>query len=327
MDLTDIINLQKERMAVYGETHSDIVDNTVLRDFEDNPAYRKMTFNSEPIGVHIVESKVSTSDNTKFKYIIPKPPIKLGIGDIIKDWEDVYWLCLVNDDFHYNKVLARPCNNVLTWQDKDTLEIHELPCILTDKTSVYSDGLEKGPKLMLANDQVMTVVPSGDAVNKIMDGVRIMFDHDKRLIYETTKIDILTEKGLTKITMKHDTYKPEYDNPELNIADYVKPDNNDSNDKPTDPSVKECTIHGKDRVNMLENPVYKVVDSDGNLVADIDFSFELSNSLAIIKSQDGNTCELGINQKFRYGDVVLTAKTDGVDSIHTMSKQIRVVSI
>ena len=148
--------------------------------------------------------------------------VDLKKGSIVKILEDddnylVITKVKHNDLVKYTKLYY--CNQTLTWQD-DSNVIHTTPCILSDKTSVYSDGLSKTEFISLGTDQTSIVVQANEHTLKIPLNKRFIFKHDKNNIYEVNRRDNLTLDGLISFVVKKSLYSPLYDNLELNIANY-----------------------------------------------------------------------------------------------------------
>lgn len=105
------------------------------------------------------------------------------------------------------------------------------------------------------DDKILITVPDNEITRQIELKKRFIFDHDKLNVYEVTKIDTLTQKGLINITMKQDEYNPSKDRLDLNIADYREVDNN----KPEEPLVEDgyvIVIEGVDTMVFMSTETF-----------------------------------------------------------------------
>jgi len=216
------------------------------------------------------------------------------------------------------------CNHILTYQDPDTSKIHKIPCYAGDKTSVYSTGIGVDDYFTMAIDQIMILVQDNEITRKIPKNHRIIFRHNTNEIFEITRIDGLTQEGVISFRAKHSIYDANTDNLEFNIVNYVEPpeepeppdngDNGDNGDLPEPPEEPEplpnitIGIEGKDKIDMTQNGIYtaKVYEDGEPVYKSVIFTVN-DTSLANIKSQGGNQCELVANMNFNIGNVILRA--------------------
>lgn len=302
MSLEDILSLQRKRMGLHGGYSTDDELNMSMFDsFEDNPAYQIITHNNKKVGVHFIKKQTRFGEIEL--YIIPKPDYKIGVGDYITDRYENVWICTQYEDYPIIKNSITPCNHMLTFQRNE--RIYKLPCVLMDKTSVYSSGIDNGKILAIANDQIMVLVPDNDITKMISTDERFIFMNDKNAIYKSTKTDRLLNMGVLQIKMKHDTYNPNTDNLELNIANYKKSEN-PTPETPSEPI--SINIKGESSINIFTSPQDYTIEiyQDGEIV-NKKVEFVLSNNLATIISQDGYACSIKMNSNYNYGKVILKA--------------------
>ncbi len=255
------LDLYKARLKAYGAESNNYVDtanSVIFENFESIAAYREVIHNEEKVGVHFFTKQ--DRDNFTEMYMIAKPPHKIYVGEYIYEDDDNIWLCYKVETYPEYRSYVALCNNILTFQDSETLAIHTLPCMLADKTSVYYDGVHKNRLFMLSDDQIRVTIPHNDISEKIIhtiskvngstgdieNGKRLIFNHDRTSIYKITRINTLTDKGLIHIVMSHDTYDENTDNLELNIADYKKPNGNI--EPPIQVGNYKSTIDGYDTI-------------------------------------------------------------------------------
>jgi hypothetical protein len=124
-----------------------------------------------------------------------------------------------------------------------------------------------------------------------------MFMNDKDNVYKVTKIQDLVHDGLIYITMSRDTYNEASDNLDLNICNYIEPNN--------DIIIGEdyqITITGSDFIYFGREREYVATVYNGDeIVDDMDILWTLDDSnLAEIVSQDGNSCVIKGGNSYGY---------------------------
>lgn len=295
MSLDNIITLQQSRMKIFDYSVEEDSLSAVFQNFEGNPSYREVTFNGETIGVHIIDNQTSTQDGTIDRYMISKPPVAFKIGDMIVDDKGDHWICVLVNNLQYNKVLIVPCNNTLTFQTPDTT-VHTISCIITDRASVYSDGVEDTKYIRLPDGLIKIVIPNNELTNTFdLLNKRIIFDHSKYSIFEVTKADKLLKKGLIEIIAEVQGYDENKDNLELNLSSYIKPIEEPT--EPTDPVV--LTITGVDRISVYDTPQTFTVNTDLEVV------WSIVGTTAKIQSVDGNSCVVTHVNSMDFGSNIL----------------------
>lgn len=302
MELEQIISLQKARMGIYGDSNSDLLEETIFDNFEDNPSYRELSFNGKVIGVHFISNSMSVKDNSISRQIIPKPPVKLHMGDMVVDKKDVTWLCVVEDSLFYNKIAVVPCNHTLKWQDISN-NTHTIPCMLADKTSVYSDGLSKTAFISLGTDQISILVQANEETLAIPINKRFIFKNDKNNIYEVNRRDTLTMDGLISFVVKKSLYDPILDNLELNLANYNgKQSETEAPDKPIEQEPEGLIITGLDRFIIYDKNIEYSVNTDKEVI----WTLSRTDVLKFI-SKDGNKCVISPVSTSKIGKTRLRA--------------------
>lgn len=169
-----------------------------------------ITTHTNPLNEDKIDRKLKCSEEENIK-----------LGSTI-DFDNSKWLVITkpksNKVFKLCKIFE--CTNVFKWQDSN-LDIQSYPCIIQDKTSVYSDGLETGRFITLADDQILITIQNNQDTKKIKLGKRIMFNSDRDNIYKVTKIQDLVTNGLIYITMTRTEFSEANDREDLSICDYV----------------------------------------------------------------------------------------------------------
>lgn len=283
------IDLYKQILDAYKVSGKDgkvdSIKKSIIDNFYANPAYFEVLVNGESRDVHMLPKKDSKGQNK----LLCKPDESINIGDFV-EWENEMYIC-VNDE-NDNSIQCvgyiTKCNNTLTFQTPDTT-IHTIPCIITDRASVYSDGVENTQLISMPDGLIKIIIPNNDITNtfELLDK-RLIFDHSKYSVFKVTKADKLLKKGLIEIIAKVDGYDPNKDNLELNISSYIE-----SEVEPSEPT--ELIITGETRVSVWDTPQTYTVNTDKEV------AWSISGDTAKIISQDGNTCKVSEVSKDRFG--------------------------
>lgn len=202
-----------------------------------------------------------------------------------------------NDVYKLSKIVR--CNNVLKFQD-DELNIHEIPCKISDKTSVYSDGVEMNKFLALQDDQIMVTIPNNEITKLINLEKRFIFDNSE--IYKLTKIQKLTHPGLLHLVMTKSPYNSQSDRLDLNLADYKELPTTPL----TPPTPTEINIYGDTTIQLNQTKTY-TTDFGGNVIFMLKSDDGINNTdLASIVEVGGGSCKIKatnlsskVNQWFR----------------------------
>lgn len=311
------IDLYKQRLDAYKVSGKDgkvdSIKKSIIDNFYTNPAYFDVLINTAPRGVHLLTKKDSKSQNK----LLCKPDEIIHIGDFV-EWENSMYIC-VNDEndnsIQYVGYITK-CNNTLTFQTPDTT-IHTIPCIITDRASVYSDGVEDTKYLSLPDGLIKIVIPN-NAITNTFDllNKRIIFDHSIYSIFTVKKADKLLKKGLIEIIAEVTTYDANQDNLELNLSEYVEPVEIPTEPEPTDPIT--LTITGVDRISVYDNPQTFTVNTN------LDVVWSIVGTTAKIQSVNGNSCVVTYVDSMQFGSNILRCELVSDSSVFT-EKSIEIV--
>ncbi len=311
------LELYKNRLKAYKvegkEGKIEDIKKRILDNFESNLSYYEVLINNIERKVLIVSDK-----NNQYKVLCKPNDDKIKNGDTVV-WGNKNFLCvgIEENDTVQSAGFIQKCNNTLTFQDPNTLEIHTLPCTLQDKTSVYSDGIYQNPYLTLADDQILITVPNNDITNKIVTNMRFIFDHDEWCIYKCTKIDKLTQKGLIKFVMKHDTYIKAKDNLELNIADYKEILEEPEPPEPLNPESYKIELdlsYNEVIFNTFETCNVKVYFEDEEV--DDEITFEIIGDETILWLENVQSRQCSIKAGSKLGSVILRVSLKDDENIY-----------
>lgn len=264
----------------------------ILDTFYKTPSFFEVAINDEIREVHIISGYQGEN------ILLTKPEESISVGDMVV-WHGNTYLCVLveNNKTVQHKGVLQKCNGDLKWQDNYGV-IHELPCILTDKTSVYSDGLSKTELMWMGTDQISATVQTNVHTKKIPLNKRFIFTHDANNIYEITRSDDILNKGLSVFVCKKSLYNELTDRLDLNLADY-----NESVDiKPPLPS-NGLDIVGKDRLTVWDEDETYTVSTDEPV------HWSITNSdILNITSQDTSSCVINPVSTSEIGKVILRAE-------------------
>ncbi|MDD4780942.1 MAG: hypothetical protein PHT02_10155 [Tissierellia bacterium] len=304
------LELYKERLEAYkisgksGKVNS--IKKSIINNFYDNPAYFDVLINTAPRGVHLLTKKDSKGQNK----LLCKPDENINIGDFV-EWESNTYVCMdiENDNSVQCTGYITKCNNTLTFQTPDTT-IHTIPCIITDRASVYSDGVEDTKYLSLPDGLIKIVVPNNTTTNTFnLLNKKLIFDHSKDSVYKVTKVGKVLKQGLIEIIAEVQVCDPNTDNLELNLSNYIdttEPEIPEIPPEIPDERNYEVILYGQDVIPIMQTGNYNVRTFDNGIETGHEVRFEINNtSLANIKSQDGRNCVVATNTNFSMGEVKL----------------------
>lgn len=247
------------------------------------------------------------------------------IGSYV-EYKNKTWILV--DLFDTNNPISKKgimswCNNTLTFQDQDTLEIYKLPCVLTNKTSPYFDGTDKNKYFVLPAGQLSIVVPNNNYTQQLELKQRLIFNHSSNYVFEITDIDALTEPHLMTISVNKVIYDSNVDNLELNVSKYKEPTTS-----PTPPASEGIVIdiEGNPTLSSWNGGTYTArvfVDGAEDNTKTVAFNVkqEVANNKINIVSQDGHNCTLQSANKENFGFFTLVATLDEDNNI-TVEKKI-----
>lgn len=329
--MVELMELHKKRMSVHGTTTKEDLMDTIFDSFEENIAYTLVDFNGRKRGIHFISRR---DKNYMFEAtVVSRPKEPFIVGDYIKLPNGMFWLCTDIDDSTITKYTFKQCNNTIKWHIRSEI-IYELPCIVTDKTSVYSDGIWETKWTFIPDDQIMIIIPHNDITETIKLGYRLIFNHDKDIVYKLQRRDKLSQaysgQGLSVLKLKKDNYNELTDSLELNLVNYYPylplPDIPDDTPIPN----YSVSLVGSDKIkgNAKSNYI-ATVKFGGVEVFDqaVDFTLTTSvNGVASIYSVDGSTCIVIGNTKNILGTATLKASLASNPAV-VVEKEIQIASL
>lgn len=326
MTFEDMLKKRKQQLQVLNTQHGTGFKHASLKNFTSNPAYRqvtqykKYTTFGKDVGIHFVAKQRNYGDREI--YFIPNVGHKFEIGDYILDGNNEMWLVFSNDTYPLWKGYLSLCNSTLRFLTKSK-DIIEVPCTLTDKTSVYSDGLSRTEKMLIPNDQILVVVPDIPEIRELPYNTRIMFNNRSSEIYELVRRDTVHLDGIVHLRLKHAEFNKYTDSVEHGIADYyISPHKDDIIHNISDEEdMYSISINGYGNIaiNTEEEYVATVKLAEGVINQDVIWELE-ETDLAEITSVDNNKITIKALCKDKYGDINLICKMKDDISIETNMK-------
>lgn len=311
------IDLYKQRLDAYKVSGKDgkvdSIKKSIIDNFYANPAYFEVLVNGESRDVHMLPKKDSKGQNK----LLCKPDESINIGDFV-EWENEMYIC-VNDE-NDNSIQCvgyiTKCNNTLTFQISDAT-IHTIPCIITDRASVYSDGVDDTKYLSLPDGLIKIVIPNNELTNTFdLLNKKLIFDHSIDSVYKVKKVGKLLKQGLIEIIAEVQLYDENTDNLELNLSSYVEPIEVPVEPEPTDPIT--LTINGVDRISVYDNPQTFIV----NTTEPVEWS--IIGTTAKIQSVNGNSCVVTYVDSMQFGSNALRCELISDSSVFA-EKSIEIV--
>lgn len=135
-------------------------------------------------------------------------------------WNGEEWL-IVNDVSNnddngvYKKCKMVRAFSKLKWQDKESDDIYELPCIATAQL-LYTLGITDNKNVVVPDGRMNLTVVWSEITDKISVGMRFCFNSYK--IFKVTYIDTITMPKLMSIMLEEDVIREDLDDLTNNLA-------------------------------------------------------------------------------------------------------------
>ena len=306
-NIDNLYDYFKSKSIAYGKTRGEIFTN------RNKEAFERMLLespNSFTVRINGVEEQALIQDiyfNEQYvaeKHMILRYGTDVNVGDYVS-WDGRDYLVLYKEDETIKsqqgvKILV--CDNVLTWRTNDG-EIVQIPTIVGDKTSPFSDGLNKtGGVLVRASDQVSALIQDNELTRTIPLNHRFIFDNSEIKVFRLTRIKALPSSGVLELVLKKDGYVPYVDNLELNIANYNENDNNEHN------IVLEPFIFGEENISSFDDfEVYTL----RNIATDIDVEWRVKDDNISLNKVSTNSVEVCVKNQKIFKTYIIEAIVDG----------------
>lgn len=213
-------NLFKKRMqasggSVGGNIEQDKID-YINDSISDSPFYQEVLLDGVEVGARINRGD---GKNTRQVAFVPDADVQLGS---MVEFDDDKWM-VVDGDFNnksHLSVRVYLCNEDLRWYDRDG-NYHELPAVLSFKTSIYSFKFDtRADELYLPEGQIRLYTQYNEESKKIELENRFIFGD--RTVFKVDGLDDFSESfgehGIMNMVARIDT-KNDKDDFENRIAD------------------------------------------------------------------------------------------------------------
>lgn len=235
-------------------------------------------YDSMPIAIRLYDRKFSNANGwmVQFQTLHNTPILQ---GDILFDSNsDSYFICTEVfdiDSIHWQGKLTL-CNWILKWQKEDGT-ILEYPCV-DQNTTQYNSGETANRVFTVGTSQHMLTLPC-DENTVLLDTPQRFFMDNNRIHptpYIVTQNDTTSykygTKGLVRVTIAQDVYRPDKDRIDLGICDYISPDDL-ATDNSNDILISKSVISYDEDIIRSGGDVHEFVahfyDAGGNEVSGI----------------------------------------------------------
>lgn len=170
-------------------------------------------------------SQSNNKDLSDDKYIVCKNDVKIGIGSYI-DWMDSKWLVFTEEAKTiptHQQLKVKVVNETIKWiKDEKICNGGKGWGAYVQNQTLYTLGVSRqGNFLDLVNAKMMMYMQDNEETRALKTGDRIFIGY---AVYKIMFKDIVSRRGLINYLLEEDTMSS-YDNSELGIADYYKPEN------------------------------------------------------------------------------------------------------
>ena len=249
----------------------------------------------------IINGKDYRSKNSAYERRIIAEQGILKCGSIVL-YHNENWVITTKPENNsiYEKAIIEYCNSLLTVQLADKT-IKTIPCV--KKSPAMSNSSKENGEIVITNTDVQYIIcPINLDTQNLEPNKRLIFNNYKNSIYKITYVDL--QDGTMTLTVKHDTYNPDRDNLELNLADYKK------DDIPTTQDNYSIKIEGLKEVNCGKSYKYMAkVYNAGIEVGNKLVNWTVDDADNLLKSYTPNSNEITLvtNNKDNTGEFVLKA--------------------
>ncbi len=326
----------EDRLTLYGNTQK---ERTVNRERKRLVKKAPASLSHKEVLIGDIDGKedgipfpmlITSTQQRYAKTINLLPGDDFNVGSIVY-WNKSRWLITQKDveDEINKKGGMELCNKLISWQNPETLEIHQR-WVTTDKP--YFNNLEDLRSLEVSQREFKIQVSDDDETSLLDIGKRFMLEviGDKPKTYRVTSVDSMTErysigdtiKGFRILNIEQDQFNPTTDNIELMLCDYVPtksipPPPDDIHIEfqyVGDPEIKQGISRGKEFVAV-------VYASDGTpvfgAISDLTVSMIPTLEPYVKATIDGNKVNLIANNKAELGSVIrITATYQDIDPVY-----------
>lgn len=298
------------RINLHGTTQRERTKNRLIVHLNDRTRH---SLSCKDILLNGVKTQLVINSGTQpyYKEFQSLPAQVINIGDYI-EWANSHWIvttCDSDDEFYRDGKLEQ-CNYLLKWQN-ELGEIIERWAVISS-ASKYNDGTTSNNVITLGSDQLSIIIPLDEEAIKLKKsmGKKFFIDSNKEdpTTYELTGTgnvpDTYNGHGITSWIVKECAYTATEDDLKYGVCNYKSVDipytpeeNPDETTVLTD-DVK-ATISGNKNLKVGYARTYTATftDSEGNVVDDVDFSWNVVSDFEVGQVVNGNEIELCVEDE------------------------------
>lgn len=291
------------RMNLHGTTQRERAKNRLIAHLNDKAQH---SLSYKDILLNGVETQLIINSGTQpyYKEFQSLPSQEINIGDYI-EWANSHWIVTTcdSDDEIYRDGKLEQCNYLLKWQN-ELGEIIERWSIIKS-ASKYNDGTTSNDVLSLGSDQLSVIIPLDEEAIKLKKsmGKKFFIDSNKEdpTTYELTGTgnvpDTYNGHGVTSWIVKECAYTATEDDLKYGVCNYksvdTTPEENPDETTVLTEDVK-ATISGNKNLKVGYARTYTAnfTDSEGNVMDDVDFSWNVVSDFEVGQVVNGNEIEL-----------------------------------
>ena len=314
------LQLMRERMKISGHTPREEMirdgQNLLKEELEHDSSYSPTMFfydSDNKVDDRLANLRVygrkNSSLNGNYMNFLTTYDNPIKIGDYIHDTkDDTYWLVYNSfnvNDVHYEGKLIQ-CNYLLKWQLSNGKVVERWANIVS--ASKYDTG-ETGNATIVLSSNNFTVLIGFCEEGYELEGKRVFIDkrnvNPEKVFKMTRGDDVLFDSGnmgslFSFIADKTELNKDE-DRPDLKLCNYIEIDTEDSPttppENPDEMTDLRVVISGKNtlRCGIQRSYTALFTDTDGNVVDNVNFSWNVVSNFTVEQSVDGNKIELKVD--------------------------------
>lgn len=290
------------RINLHGTTQRERAKNRLITHLNDKTQH---SLSCKDVLLNGVKTQLIINSGTQpyYKEFQSLPSQQINIGDYV-EWANSHWIVTTcdSDDELYRDGKLEQCNYLLKWQN-ELGEIVERHAVISS-ASKYNDGTTSNNVITLGSDQLSIIIPldeEGVKLKKSM-GKKFFIDSNKEdpTTYELTGTgnvpDTYNGHGITSWIVKECAYTATEDDLKYGVCNYksvdIIPENPDETTVLTD-DIK-ATISGNKNLKVCYARTYTTTftDAEGNVVDDVDFSWNVVSDFEVGQVVNGNEIEL-----------------------------------
>ena len=291
------------RINLHGTTQRERAKNRLITHLNDKTQH---SLSCKDILLNGVKTQLIINSGTQpyYKEFQSLPSQKINIGDYI-EWANSHWIVTTcdSDDEIYRDGKLEQCNYLLKWQN-ELGEIIERWAVISS-ASKYNDGTTSNNVITLGSDQLSVIIPLDEEAIKLKKsmGKKFFIDSNKEdpTTYELTGTgnvpDTYNGHGITSWIVKECAYTATEDDLKYGVCNYKSVDNTPE-ENPDETTVLtdevKVTISGNKNLKVGYARTYNATftDAEGNVVNDVDFSWNVVSDFEVGQVANGNEIEL-----------------------------------